>query len=155
MATRPKPGTTLARTVTHRLHVLQKLTDRVSQQAYLEKTGMPLGEGRCLAAVGAFSPLSVSDLAARANLDKGQASRAAQALLDQGLVSKAASAIDGRGVVLSLTSEGVHVWRRLMKVIRDRNDEIVACLTPDERKMLDALLDRLVEHARAVLDESQ
>ena len=155
MATRSNPGANLGRTVTHRLHVLQKLTDRVSQQAYLEKTGMPLGEGRCLAAVGAFSPLSVSDLAARANLDKGQASRAAQALLDQGLVSKEASAIDGRGVVLSLTPEGVQVWRRLMKVIRDRNDEIVACLTPDEREVLDALLDRLVEHARAALGESQ
>jgi DNA-binding MarR family transcriptional regulator len=155
MATRSNPGANLGRTVTHRLHALQKLTDRVSQQAYLEKAGMPLGEGRCLAAVGAFSPLSVSDLAARANLDKGQASRAAQALLDQGLVSKEASAIDGRGVVLSLTPEGVQVWRRLMKVIRDRNDEIVACLTPDERETLDALLDRLVEHARAALGESQ
>jgi len=151
MAMRPKPGAELGRTVTHRLHVLQKLTDRVSQQAYLDKTGMPLGEGRCLAAVGAFSPLSVSDLAARANLDKGQASRAAQALLDQGLVSKEASAIDGRGVVLSLTSEGVQVWRRLMKVIRDRNDEIVGCLSASERKTLDALLDRLVEHAKAAL----
>ena len=49
---------------------------------------MPLSEGRCLAAVGAFSPLSVNDLAAQANLDKGQASRAAQALLDQGLVRR-------------------------------------------------------------------
>lgn len=155
MATRSNPGANLGRTVTHRLHVLQKLTDRVSQQAYLDKTGMPLSEGRCLAAVGAFSPLSVSELAARANLDKGQASRAAQALLDQGLVSKEASAIDGRGVVLSLTPQGVRVWRRVMKIIRDRNEEIVACLTPDEREMLDELLDRLVQHARAALGESQ
>ena len=154
MATRMKPAALLGRTVTHRLHMLQKLTDRVSQQAYLDKTGMPLGEGRCLAAVGTFSPLSVSDLAVRANLDKAQASRAAQALLDQGLVSKEASAVDGRGVVLSLTSDGAQVWRRLMKVIRDRNDEIVACLTPDERETLDKLLDRLVEHAKASLAES-
>ena len=62
-AGRKNGAATLDRTVTHRLHTLHKLTDRVSQAAYLADAGMPLSEGRCLAAVGAFSPLSVNDLA--------------------------------------------------------------------------------------------
>lgn len=110
---------------------------------------MPLSEGRCLAAVGAFSPLSVNDLARRANLNKGQASRAAQTLVDQGLVRKEASATDGRGVVLTLTAKGEHAWRRVMTVIERRNDEILACLDAAERQQLDRLLDRLVAHAWA------
>jgi DNA-binding MarR family transcriptional regulator len=138
----------LDRTVTHRLHTLYKLTDRVSQAAYLADAGLPVSEGRCLSAVGAFAPLSVNDLARQSNLDKGQASRAAQALVDQGLVRKQASATDGRGVVLMLTAKGERTWRRVMDVIERRNAEIVDCLDAAERRQLDRLLDRLVEHAR-------
>jgi len=148
MAAAKKAPVALDRTVTHRLHTLYKLTDRVSQAAYLADAGLPLSEGRCLSAVGAFAPLSVNDLAQQANLNKGQASRAAQALVDQGLVRKQASTTDGRGVVLMLTAKGERTWRRVMDVIGRRNAEIVDCLDAAERRQLDRLLDRLVEHAR-------
>ncbi|MEO7159542.1 MAG: MarR family transcriptional regulator [Polaromonas sp.] len=139
----------LERTITHRLHTLSKITDRATQAAYVLDAGIPFSEGRCLAAIGAFRPLSVKDLAYRANLDKGQASRAAQSLVDLGLVLKQASATDGRGVVLTLTARGEQVWQRLMSVIERRNEEIVSCLNAAEREQLDDLLDRLVAHARA------
>ena len=148
MAGTRKNPVALDRTVTHRLHTLYKLTDRVSQAAYLADAGLPLSEGRCLSAVGAFAPLSVNDLAQQANLNKGQASRAAQALVDQGLVRKEASTTDGRGVVLALTAKGERAWHRVMAVIERRNAEIVGCLDAAERRQLDRLLDRLVEHAR-------
>jgi len=137
----------LDQTFTHRLHTLHKLTDRVSQAAYLADAGLPLGEGRCLAAVGAFAPLSVVDLAGRANLTKGQASRAVQALADQGLVCKLASSSDGRSVVLTLTPAGELVWQRVMAVITRRNAEILACLSDAECGQLIDLLGRLVTHA--------
>ncbi len=144
----------LERSVTHRLHALSKLTDRLTQQAYQVEAGMALSEGRCLAAVGAFGPLSVSDLAGFANLNKGQASRSAQSLVEQGLVQKAATPGDARGVALSLTPRGAKVWTRLQAVIARRNDEITACLSSNEREVLDDLLDRLVNSARlAVADE--
>ena len=139
----------LDQTITHRLHTLAKLTDRMSQAAYEADAGISFGEGRCLAAIGAFSPLSVNDLAQRANLNKGQASRAAQSLVDQGLARKQASATDGRGVVLTLTAQGERVWQRLMLVIERRNAEIVACLDAKEVEQFARLLDRLVEHARS------
>ena len=141
----------LGATVTFRLHTLAKLTDRVSQAAYLAEAGLPLGEGRCLSAIGSFRPLSVNDLAAAANLDKGQASRAAQSLVDQGLVRKQASPIDGRGVVLTLTAKGERVWQRVMDLVERRNAEITGCLSGAEREQLDRLLDRLVAHARDAL----
>ena len=149
MSTLKRRTTPLDRTFTHRLHTLSKITDRVSQAAYEVDAGIPFSEGRCLAAIGAFSPLSVNDLAQRANLNKGQASRAAQSLVDQSLVRKSASAIDGRGVVLTLTARGETVWRRVMAVIERRNAEIVACLDAQEFEQLSELLDRLVAHARS------
>ena len=147
--TSPSPSpVSLDRTITHRLHTLSKLTDRITQGAYVTDAGIPMSEGRCLAAIGQFSPLSISDLALQSNLNKSQASRAVQSLVDQGLVCKAASALDGRGVVLTLTAQGTLVWQRVMAVIERRNEEIIACLDAPELAQLEALLDRLVQHAR-------
>lgn len=145
------PPLHLERSVTYRLHTLGKLTDRATQQAYLNEVGLALGEGRCLAAVGAFGPLSVNDLAGYANLNKGQASRAAQTLVEQGLIYKEVAPSDGRGVVLSLTPVGSKIWRRTQSVIARRNEEVTECLSAEELRILDVLLDRLVSHARTRL----
>ena len=139
----------LERSVTYRLHTLSKLTDRATQQAYLDEVGVALGEGRCLMAVGTFGPLSVNDLAGYANLNKGQASRAAQTLVEKGLVRKEAAPSDGRGVVLSLTPAGSKMWARSQGLIERRNEEITECLSAEELRTLDVLLDRLVSHARS------
>ena len=146
--TTPPANYALDRTFTHRLHTLNKLTDRVSQTAYLQGAGLPLSEGRCLSAIGAFTPLSVNDLAHRANLNKGQASRAAQALVDQGLVLKADHPGDGRGVVLTLTPAGREVFGRAMAMVHQRNQDIFGCLTDKEQATLSSLFDRLIAHAR-------
>lgn len=145
----PRP---LGDTYTHRLHSLQKLTDKVTQAAYTEVTDLSLGEGRCLTAVGAFAPLSVQDLAYAANVDKGQASRAAQALVDRGLVRKQPDPTDARSVVLSFTPAGEALHHQIMRVIHRRNDEIVACLSPAEQAEFDRVLTKLVAHAREVAE---
>jgi DNA-binding MarR family transcriptional regulator len=147
VARRKDPGFALDRTVTHRLHTLNKLTDQATQLAYTEATGLPLSDARCLGAIGAFAPLSVNELARRSNLDKGQASRAAQSLVEQGLVRKEASPDDARSVVLSLTREGTRAWQRVMDVIARRNEQITACLSDAERAVLAELLDKLLAHA--------
>ena len=141
-------NTPLDRTYTHRLHALAKITDRATQQAYEVDVGIPISEGRCLAAIGAFHPLSVNDLAMRANLNKAQASRSTQALVEQGMVLKLASEVDGRGVVLSLTPKGQEQWEKVMGVIARRNAQIIAGLNDAEQAQLDLLLDRLIQRAR-------
>lgn len=135
--------------LTWRLHRVAKLTDKASTDAYAQEFGLPVGEARCLAAIGSFAPLSVNDLAAGANLDKGQASRAAQALVERGLVKKQASEIDARGVVLTLTRAGDKLWQSVMAMIARRNEEIFGCLSAPERRLFAALLDRVIAQARA------
>ncbi len=148
MARKPAALPPLDRFLTYRLHLVNKLTDKFSSDAYADEFGLPVGEARCLAAIGNFAPLSVVELAARANLNKGQASRAAQALAERGLVSKDASETDGRGVVLAPTAAGRALWNRVMALIARRNDEIFGCLSAAERRQLGGMLDRLITHAR-------
>jgi len=145
----PAPNATLERTLSYRLHLLHKLTDQRSQHAYPRETGLSLSDGRCLATIGSFEPVSVKDLAERANLDKGQASRAAQALVGQGLVSKQVSPHDSRAVLLALTPAGRAVWARTMALIERRNQEMLACLSAAEQANLSELFDRLIRQARA------
>lgn len=133
--------------LTYRLHRVNKVTDRASIDVYAQEFGLPVGEARCLAAIGNFAPLSMNELAARANLDKGQASRSVQALVERGLVAKEASPADARAVLLEPTAEGRRLWSRIMRVIARRNDEIFGCLSAAERRQLASLLDRVLEHA--------
>jgi DNA-binding MarR family transcriptional regulator len=134
--------------LTYRLHQVSKITDKASSDAYAQELELPVGEARCLAAIGNFAPLSVNQLAARANLDKGQASRAAQALVERGWVLKSASEADARGVVLELSAEGRRWWTRVMRLIARRNEEIFGCLSRPEQEQLAAMLERVVRHAR-------
>ncbi|MDB5944424.1 MAG: winged helix DNA-binding domain protein [Ramlibacter sp.] len=140
-------GPPLDRFLTWRLHRVGKLTDRGSSDAYAQELGLPVGQARCLAAIGQFGAASVVTLASSANLNKAQASRAAQALVDRGLVVKQASESDGRGVVLSLTPAGRKLWNGVMKLIALRNQQIFGCLSVAEQKQLGAMLDRLIAHA--------
>lgn len=133
----------LDRFLTYRLHRVARLSDRETGAAYLREIGLNLGEARCLAAIGAFAPLSLNDLARVANQDKGHASRSAQALVDRGLVSKVPSKVDARGVVLQLTRAGRAAHRRTMALIARRNIETFATLSAAERRVLGELLDRV------------
>ncbi len=148
-----RPVTQLDRTFTYRLHLLHKLTDMTSQRAYVSDAGLSMSDGRCLTAIGSFAPLSVNDLAHKANLNKGQASRAAQSLVDQGLVRKVASPLDGRGVVLTLSPKGKIAWQRAMDVVSQRNQDIFGVLSAAERKQLSEVFDRLIAQAQA--DQTQ
>jgi hypothetical protein len=75
-ATEPASELALDQFLSYRLHLVNKLTDKSSSDAYAQEFGLPVGEARCLAAIGKFAPLSVVELAARANLNKGQPRRA-------------------------------------------------------------------------------
>lgn len=134
----------LQHTLTYRLHLLHKLSDQESQKRYFEQVGLSLSEGRCLASIGQFSPLSVNDLAKAANVNKGQASRAAQSLVEQQLVAKKIDAHDKRGVVLSLTPAGEAYWHKTIQLIAERNKEIFSCLSADELAQFSHMLDRLI-----------
>jgi DNA-binding MarR family transcriptional regulator len=57
-------------------------------------------------------------------------------------------------VVLTLTPAGEQVYARVMAVVHRRNHDILACLSPKERGQLDALIGRLVDHARLALSQT-
>ncbi len=144
----PSAFPVLVRHLTYKLHMLNKLNDRASAEAYFAGCGLPLAEARSLAAVGTFGDMTVNELAFEANLDKAQASRAAQALVERGYLSKRPNPQDARCVSLSLTEAGRPMWQTMMQLIEQRNPDIFGCLSPAERALLGELFDRLITNAQ-------
>lgn len=138
----------LERQLTYRMHLMSKLSDIQSKNLYLDECGLSLSEARSLTAIGAFAPLSINDLAFRANLNKGQASRAAQVMVNRKFVIKSESPDDGRGIELTLSHEGRKTFEKIMLAVNRRNREIFSCLSPNEKEQFGEMLDRVIKHLR-------
>lgn len=144
----PPADLPLERTLSFRLLMLHKLSERDSGGEFLQALGLTPSDARALATLGAFEPLSVMALAEACSLNKGQASRAAQALVAQGLADKRDSDADGRGVVLTLTPAGRALHARTLALVNARSRRLFGCLSPAEQQLLGDLLDRLIAHNR-------
>ena len=142
--------------MTYRLNVLSKLNDMLSQELYLQGSGLSLPEARCLAAVGSVpGDLTVNEVAFEANLDKAQVSRTAQLLVERGLMSKRPSPVDGRCVQLALTPQGRACWEKVMTLIAQRNQDLLRCLNAQEQDLLADMFERMLERARDQLETSR
>lgn len=129
---------------TYRLHVLKKQTDRAMNDAFAASLSLSLTEARLLLTVGAFGPLSVSDLGRMSNLDRSQASRATDVLERKGMLAKTSNEADARGVLVALTTQGRNVYRRAATISKATNEAILATLTDHEREVLDSVFEKLV-----------
>jgi len=129
---------------TYRLHVLKKQTDRTMNDAFTAALSLSLTEARILLSVGAFGPLSVSDLGRVSNLDRSQASRATDVLERKGLLAKTSNEADARGVLVALTPQGRSTYRRAATISKSTNDAILATLSEHERAVLAGVLAKLV-----------
>jgi DNA-binding MarR family transcriptional regulator len=129
---------------TYRLHVLKKQTDRTMGDAFEAALSLSLTEARLLVSVGAFGPLSVSDLGRASNLDRSQASRATDVLERKGLLAKTLNEADARGVLVALTAQGRSTYRRATAISKAANESILAALSEHEREVLANVLEKLV-----------
>ncbi|HEV3432075.1 MAG TPA: MarR family winged helix-turn-helix transcriptional regulator [Paraburkholderia sp.] len=129
---------------TYRLHVLKKQTDRTMNEAFSSALSLSLTEARILLSVGAFGPISVSDLGRVSNLDRSQASRATDALERKGLLEKASNAADARGVLVKLSAQGRNTYRRASAISTAQNEAILTALSAHEREVLQGALAKLV-----------
>jgi DNA-binding MarR family transcriptional regulator len=144
---RPPPA--LRRHFTYRLNVLSRLNDLMSQELYLKGCGLSLPETRCIAAIGSFpQSLTVNEVSFETNLDKAQVSRSVKTLVERGLVSRRSCPIDGRAVLLSLSPAGQSIWQQVMRLIEQRNHDLMQCLSEEEATLLLDMCDRMLEQAK-------
>jgi DNA-binding MarR family transcriptional regulator len=84
-------------------------------------------------------------LATRLNIDRNTASVVVEQLVKLGLTARRVNGADRRSRLLSLTAKGKKVYGRLAPIVDRANAELLAPLSPRERKQFMGLLIRAIE----------
>jgi len=137
--------------ISFRIHAVANLLSRGAALRYRREFDVSLMEWRSIALLGAHQPLSLTQLARHAGLDKSQMSRVVTGLAERALVLRGIDSADGRGVRLTLTRAGRKLYESLIASANLRNQAFANALTAAEQAMLDTILARLAERARDLI----
>ena len=143
-----EPGRTIKDLISYRMHRVANALSRGAALRYRRDFDVSLMEWRILALLGSFAPLTLKQLAKESGLDKSQASRAIADLGRRGLVLRQSGRDDAREVALRLSAGGRRLQEALMAAAHERDVAFEACLSAEERRVMDSALRKLEAEAR-------
>ncbi|HEY8584713.1 MAG TPA: MarR family transcriptional regulator [Capillimicrobium sp.] len=132
------------------LHVAALVERRID--ALAAEHGLDRGQGDVLFALRRSGPpyrLSPKDLTAALLVTSGTMTNRLDRLEAMGLIRRLPNPDDRRGVLIELTDEARALVERGVETHVAREQEMLAPLTAAERRQLDAVLRKLVEHLGA------
>jgi len=134
-----------------RIHLLAGMSVRHAEQRFIKHFGLRLLETRIIGLVGTLGDLSLKEICAESDIEKGHASRIVSRLIARGLVEKLGSKRDQRAICVRLTQAGQAMHAALYAESVARNARWLAVLTSEERDQLLALVEKLIVHTRVLL----
>ena len=142
--------------LSYRLHVVANLLSRSAELRYRRECGVSLWEWRSVALLGgAAEPLSLTELARSAGIDKSQMSRVVSGLTQRRLVLRATDSSDARGVRLELSKSGRKLYRRLIDAAGERDAAFRECLSNKEADAFERALAKLADQARNMIRQER
>ncbi|UFZ08430.1 MarR family transcriptional regulator [Bradyrhizobium ontarionense] len=111
---------------------------------YRERYGLDIPEWRVLATLGfRREACSAQYVAQCTRTHKSTISRAVTSLLERRLIERVENAEDRREFRLRLTRKGKTLYEELIPRLQQRERDIMACLSADERDTLDRLIGKI------------
>lgn len=89
------------------------------------------------------SNVTAQDVCLATGRPKNTISMAVQALIQKEYIKKKANPSDGRSEILFKTKSGAKAYQKVIPILVDRENEMMACLSRSERKTFDRLLRKL------------
>jgi len=142
----PKKGSKLDlfRFVPFRLNRLAAEVSSALSVEYQERYGLDIPEWRVLATLGfRVEPCSAQYIAHCTRTHKSTISRAVTALMNRQLVERVENADDRREFALRMTRKGKALYEELIPRLLRREQEILSCLSAQERNDFAALLGKI------------
>jgi DNA-binding MarR family transcriptional regulator len=134
----------LFRFVPFRLNRLAAEVSAALSVEYQERYGLDIPEWRVLATLGFRNePCSAQYIAHCTRTHKSTISRAVTALMQRQLVERVENADDRREFALRMTRKGTALYEELIPRLLRREQEILSCLTAQERKDFAMLLGKI------------
>lgn len=140
-------GLALDRFLPYRLAVLAHAVSRALSDIYRDRFGLTIPEWRVIANLGRHEPMSSNRIAERGSMDKAKVSRAVSRLVQAGLVTRETDNRDNRLIVLRLSTEGRRVYHDIAPLALAWEEDLMDCLSEDEKTALDAALSKLQARA--------
>ncbi|MEI9995480.1 MAG: MarR family winged helix-turn-helix transcriptional regulator [Rhizomicrobium sp.] len=137
----------LDRFLPYRLSVLSNQVSSAIAQQYSDRFGLTIPEWRVMAVLGGTPALSAREVAIRTAMDKVQVSRAVDSLVRARRVARNTDAEDGRIQRLSLSARGRAIYDEVVPLALRLEEVLLSALAPEERRRLDALMDKLARQA--------
>ena len=138
----------LDRFMPYRLSVLTNRISGAIAREYSDRFELTIPEWRAMAVLGGTSGLSAREVAERTAMDKVQVSRAIESLMRAKRVQREPDASDGRVTRLSLTARGRAIYDEVVPLALHLEQIFLSTLTVQERRTLEALLDKLTRQAK-------
>jgi DNA-binding MarR family transcriptional regulator len=142
------PALSLERFVPYRLSVLANTVSAALSGAYARRFGLTVPEWRVIAVLARAPGLSAAEVAARTAMDKVAVSRAVASLASGGRVRRTQATRDRRRSVLTLTTRGRSVYRRIVPLALAYEQRLLEALSADEQAQFGELLARLLDRSR-------
>jgi DNA-binding MarR family transcriptional regulator len=139
----------------YRLSLLATQINRSIANAYIKNFGRPAHAWKVLTVLGAFGPLSASQINSHTTLEMDKVSRIVDRLVEQGLATRVQDPNDRRRVVIALSARGKRANAQIEQMIADMEREFLIVLGPDQRESFYALLDRLQARANQIFAEKR
>ena len=131
--------------LTYRLLTLTSRLNRQAMKILEAHSDLRLPEWRCLAMIGRHRMQNVNRISEIAGMDRGLVSRAIQGLVTKGYVLAERDTDDRRIVRATLTVAGSAIYSEMLPVMRQRQRRLLAALTPNDRKAVYRIIDRLTD----------
>lgn len=141
----------LADMLLYRLHRLRTAGGGMVLRYCEGQFGITRREWVFLGLLDGAEPVTCSELAERAGLQKSATSKTVVGLLRKGLVSRLARQGDRRYAQLALTQAGREMHARILPLVQQINQGMVATLSEAEIAQLDGLLDRMQEQVNRMV----
>jgi len=134
----------LFRFVPFRLNRLAAEVSSALSVEYQERYGLDIPEWRVLATLGfRVEPCSAQYIAHCTRTHKSTISRAVTALMNRQLVERVENADDRREFALRMTRKGKALYEELIPRLLRREQEILSCLSAQERKDFAMMLGKI------------
>jgi DNA-binding MarR family transcriptional regulator len=144
VSSKDKARLDLFKFVPFRLNRLAAEVSSALASEYEHRHGLDIPAWRVLATLGFRNDAcSAQFISQCTRTHKSTISRAVTALLQEGLIERVENTADRREFRLQLTKKGRALYEELFPRLLRREEEILACLSAQERKQLSALLGKI------------
>lgn len=134
---------------------LNAINERAGSYYFKAYHDITLNQWRILGLIAAMQPVRSREVRDRLYMDKGQFSRVVKQLTERGLIVATPASSNASAIKLRLTEAGSKLHAVLIRFTAERNARTASVLTPKECQTFLRLLDKVGDHAHALLMQRQ